>query len=71
MNHEPSTVPQAEVTIRPSQSRHNRIWILEVVKCPYCEKVHFTEAVRLLSPHFWGIAWHIASPDSLRWVSKN
>ncbi len=41
MNREPSTVPQAGVTIRPSQSRHNRIWILEVVKCPYCENVHF------------------------------
>ena len=35
-----SSSTQAEVTIRPSQSRRDRIWVLTVDECPYCGKRH-------------------------------
>jgi len=37
---EASSTRQAEVTIRPSRSRSDRYWILEIAKCPFCEKRH-------------------------------
>ena len=35
-----SSSTQAEVTIRPSRSSSDRYWILEIAKCPFCEKRH-------------------------------
>jgi len=40
MNHESSTVPKIETRIRPSRSRSDRFWILEIDRCPFCEKRH-------------------------------
>jgi len=37
---EESGIIQAEVTIRPSQSPRDRIWVLTVDECPYCGKRH-------------------------------
>jgi len=35
-----ASTPRAEVTIRKSQSRHDRFWVLTVAKCPYCHRLH-------------------------------
>jgi hypothetical protein len=32
--------PRVEVTIRPSRSKYDRYWILEIPRCPFCKKVH-------------------------------
>jgi hypothetical protein len=32
-------IPQVETHIRPSRSRHDRIWVLEIT-CPFCGKGH-------------------------------
>jgi len=33
-------VPKVETRIRPSRSRYDRFWILEVAKYPFCEQQH-------------------------------
>ncbi len=35
-----SGITRVPVTIRPSQSRYDRYWILQIDRCPFCHRPH-------------------------------